>query len=120
MRLVVSRESVEGAVMLRIVGEIDSSNVGEFAEQLAAVMSQNGDRGSGPFVIDLQGVTFFGSAGLNAVLACHEKGTANGASVRLVATQPEVLNPIQVTKLDSVLEIYPSVSEAIIGNSAKT
>jgi anti-anti-sigma factor len=119
MRLVVSRQSVEGAVLLRVAGELDSSNVGKFAEQLAAAMSQNGDRESGPFVIDLQGVTFFGSAGLNAVLACHEKGTANGASVRLVATQPEVLNPIQVTKLDCVLEIYPSVSEAIIGNSAQ-
>ncbi|BBX20862.1 anti-anti-sigma factor [Mycolicibacter terrae] len=120
MELIVRQESVDGAVLLRVAGEIDSSNVGEFAERLATAIPQDCDP-SRPLVVDLQDVTFFGSAGLNAVLACHEKGTANGASVRLVANRPEVLDPIRVTKLDSVLALYPTVSEAIVGTtSAKT
>jgi anti-anti-sigma factor len=121
MELIVRQESVDGAVLLRVAGEIDSSNVGEFAERLATAIPQDCDDPSRPLVVDLQDVTFFGSAGLNAVLACHEKGTANGATVRLVATKPEVLDPIRVTKLDSVLALYPTVSEAIVGTtSAKT
>lgn len=58
-------------------------------------------------------MTFFGSAALNAVLNCHEAGKENGTRVRLVADHDHVLRPIQVTELDRVLEIYPSLSEAL-------
>jgi anti-anti-sigma factor len=60
-------------------------------------------------------VTYFGSAGLNAVLGCYERGLAEGVSVRLVASNAEVIMPIEVTKLDKVLKPYETVMDALDG-----
>jgi len=40
---------------------------------------------------------------LNAVLGCFERGRSDGVSVRVVASNAEVIMPIAVTKLDNVL-----------------
>jgi anti-anti-sigma factor len=66
-------------------------------------------------VIDLSGVTHFGSAGLNAVLECHEHAESAGVDVRIASSNPEVLRPIEVTKLDAVLRLYPTVPAALEG-----
>ncbi len=63
----------------------------------------------------LQAVTYFGSAGLNAVLDCHKQGQQAGTSVRLVADNGLVVRPIEVTNLDSVLELYPTLPDALQG-----
>jgi anti-sigma B factor antagonist len=55
---------------------------------------------------------------LNAVLECHEAGVAAGTSVRLVADHGEVLQPIKVTELDRILDIYPTVSDALQHNKS--
>ncbi len=111
MQLVVNEDTLE-AVVARVEGDIDSSNVEELTGYLTTAVGTASDHPARLLVVDLQGVGFLGSAGLNAVLDCHEKGAAKGTSVRLVASRPEVMRPIEVTKLDSVLEIYPSLAEA--------
>jgi anti-anti-sigma factor len=60
-------------------------------------------------------VTYFGSAGLNAVLGCYERGLSDGVAVRLVATNAEVVRPIEVTKLDGVLRPYQTLTDALDG-----
>lgn len=117
MQLLVAHDTLDEAVVVRVEGEIDSSNAEEFASHLAAALGLAGDHPARLLVVDLQRVSFFGSAGLNAVLACHEKGAADGTAVRLVAAQPEVVCPVEVTKLDSVLQLYPSFAEAIAPRS---
>ena len=61
-------------------------------------------------------MTYFGSAGLNAVLECYEQGRSGGVAVRVVAPNAEVIRPLQVTKLDGVLRPYPTVTDAVDGN----
>jgi anti-anti-sigma factor len=68
----------------------------------------------------LQALTYFGSAGLHALLDCHRQGRDAGMSVRLVADSGLVVRPIEVTNLDSVLELYPTLSEAIHGRDPET
>ncbi len=68
-------------------------------------------------VIELGDVTYFGSAGLNAVLGCYERGLGEGVAVRLVAANAEVLRPLQVTKLDNVLRPHPSIAAALADRS---
>ena len=62
-----------------------------------------------------EGVTYFGSAGLNAVLDCHKQGLRTGISVRLVADNDLVVRPIEVTNLDSLLDLYPALPDALEG-----
>jgi anti-anti-sigma factor len=113
--LAVEREPHEDAIIVRVKGDVDSSTVGELAAHLTTALELASTHPVRLVVIDLQAVDFFGSAGLNAVLNCHEDGNARGTSVRLVADHDQVLRPIQVTEFDRVFDIYPTLSAALTG-----
>jgi anti-anti-sigma factor len=107
------------AVLLQAKGEVDSSTIGELIFQLDAALQQAGTQAARLLIIDLQGVTYFGSAGLNAVLDCHRRGLQAGTCVRLVADNGMVVRPIEVTNLDSVLDLYPTLSDALRGRDTE-
>ncbi|KZS84897.1 anti-anti-sigma factor [Mycobacterium persicum] len=111
--LAVGHEVCQDAVVVRAEGDIDSTTVDELTAHLIAALQLAASHPARLLVIDLQPVTFFGSAGLNAVLDCHEQGIAAGTSVRLVAGHGQVTQPIRVTELDRILKIYPTMSEAL-------
>lgn len=117
--LVVDCEVRPDAVLLHAKGEVDSSTVGELVSQLDAALQQAGSQAARLLIIDLQSVTYFGSAGLNAVLDCHRRGGQAGTSVRLVADTGLVVRPIEVTNLDSVLELYPTLPDALQGRDTE-
>ncbi|WP_232004985.1 STAS domain-containing protein [Mycobacterium sp. ACS1612] len=101
------------AVVVAVAGDIDTATVDTLARNLAAAMNVASTQSHKLLVVDLGDVTYFGSAGLNAVLGCYEAGADNGVAVRLVANAAEVLRPLQVTQLDSVLRPYPTVPDAL-------
>jgi anti-anti-sigma factor len=113
--LVVDRDVRSEAVVVCAKGEVDSSTVGEFTAHLDAALDEAANQESRLVIIDLQALTYFGSAGLNAVLDCHRQGLKAGTSVRLVANNGLVVRPIEVTNLDSVLKLYPTLGEALEG-----
>jgi anti-anti-sigma factor len=105
--LVVDSEVRPDAVLVYVEGEIDSSTASELRSQLESALQQAGGHESRLLIIDLQGVTYFGSAGLNAVLDCHKLGLRAAISVRLV------------TNLDSLLDLYPSLPDALEGRESE-
>ncbi|BCZ21110.1 anti-sigma factor antagonist [Mycobacterium senriense] len=111
--LAVEHETHDEVVIVSVKGDVDSSTVGELAAHLTTALGLASAQPVRPVVIDLQAVEFFGSAALNAVLDCHEDAKAGGTAVRLVADHDQVLRPIQVTELDRVFEIYPTMSAAL-------
>jgi anti-anti-sigma factor len=117
--LVVDSEIRPDAVLVHVGGEIDSSTAGDLRSQLESALHQAGGQDSRLLIIDLQDVTYFGSAGLNAVLDCHKQGLRAGTSVRLVADNELVVRPIEVTNLDSLLDLYPSLPDALEGRESE-
>ena len=112
--LVVDQESREDAVLVRVAGDVDSITVGELTSQLTAALEVAATHPAGLLVIDLQPVTFFGSAGLNAIFNCREQGLAAGTALRLVVADNEyVLRPLEVTKLDQVFEVHSTLTAAL-------
>jgi len=105
-------------VLLHAKGEVDSSTAAELVYQLDAALQQAGTQASRLLIIDLQAVTYFGSVGLNAVLDCHRRGLQAGTTVRLVADNGQVVRPIEVTNLDSLLDLYPTLSDALEGRDS--
>jgi anti-anti-sigma factor len=116
--LAVDSEVRPEAVLVHVKGEIDSGTSGELRSQLESALQQAGGHESLLLIIDLQGVTYFGSAGLNAVLDCHKQGLRAGISVRLAADNDLVVRPIEVTNLDSLLDLYPSLPDALEGRES--
>lgn len=117
--LVVDREVRPEAVVVTAKGEVDSSTAGELVSHLNAALKEASTHAARLLVVDLQGLTYFGSSGLNAVLDCHRQGLDAGTSVRLVADSGVVVRPIEVTNLDSVLELYPAFSDALQGGTSE-
>lgn len=113
--LIVDCEVRPDAVLVCAKGEVDSGTVNEFVTQLDAGLRAAATHPARLLIIDLQALTYFGSAGLNAVLDCHRQGIETRTSVRLVADSSLVVRPIQVTNMDSVLELYPTISDALQG-----
>ncbi|MCV7099834.1 STAS domain-containing protein [Mycobacterium palustre] len=111
--LAVHHEAWDEAVLVRVKGDVDSSTVDRLTPHLSAALQVAAAHPARLVVVDLQPVTFFGSAALHAMLGCHEEGQQAGTSVRLVADHDQVLRPIRVTELDRVLEIYPTVFDAL-------
>jgi anti-anti-sigma factor len=117
--LAVDSEVRPDSVLVHVKGEIDSGTSGELRSQLESALQQSGGHESRLLIVDLQGVTYFGSAGLNAVLDCHKQGLRAGISVRLVADNDLVVRPIEVTNLDSLLDLYPSLPDALEGRESE-
>lgn len=111
--LVIECEAEDAAVIVRVKGGVDSSTADELTGHLTAALQQAQTHLARLLIVDLQQVDFFGSAALNAMLDCHEEGKEAGTSVCLVADHDQVLRPIQVTELDRILDIYPTLSEAL-------
>lgn len=107
------------AVVVQARGEVDSSTASGLTAQLHAALQEAGTQSSRLLIVDLQSVTYFGSAGLNAVLDCHRQGLQAGTAVRLVADNGLVVRPIEVTNLDSVLELYPTLPDALQGRDTE-
>lgn len=117
--LVVDCDVRPDAVVVHASGEIDSSTAGELRSQLTAALRQAGGHESRLLIIDLNDVTYFGSAGLNAVLDVHKQGLRLGTTVRLVADNSLVVRPIEVTNLDSLLDLYPTLPDALDGRDSE-
>lgn len=113
--LEVTQDVRAGAVVVSVTGEIDSNTVGSLQPHLDRAIDTAGEHSAKVLIVELSRVTYFGSAGLNALLECYEKGSAAGVSVRVVAANPEVIRPIEVTKLDKVLRPYGTVADAVDG-----
>jgi anti-sigma B factor antagonist len=110
-RLRVFHEVLDGAVVVTITGEVDMRTSPEMEEQLLVALDTAGT----PVVADLTGVSFLDSIGLSALVRSHQLGVHNGNALRVVAAGRAVLRPLQLTALDSVLDLYPTLGEALAG-----
>lgn len=111
--LEIEQEVHDVAVVVRAGGEVDSGTVETLAAALDSAVADAAAHPARTVVVDLDGITYFGSAGLNALLTCREQGEGRGVAMRLVATTAEVTRPIEVTRLARILRPYPSVGEAV-------
>lgn len=109
-QLTLSRSSVGNAVVIRVSGEIDLNTVERFQQSLET------EPVSSALVVDLSAVTFFGSAGLGALVKATACAGRHRRLLRLVVDNNRaVLRPLQVTGLDQLLILYYTVEDAVRG-----
>jgi anti-sigma B factor antagonist len=63
-------------------------------------------------IVDLSEVTFLASVGLRLLVSTHEKVSKSG-EFAVVASGPVTGRPIQLTQLDEVFAMYPTLDEAL-------
>jgi anti-sigma B factor antagonist len=83
----------EAAALSRTVGEV----------------LQNSDK----VILDLSGVSSIDSAGIGELACLHTWALSQNADLKYASPSPLVRDLLDLTNLDSVLEIHPTVSEAL-------
>lgn len=84
-------------------GEIDLYTAPKLQTDLAAILN-----GAGPaarIVIDMSGVEFCDSTGMNVLLSCLRQVRERGGELELAAPRPAVKKILQVTGLDAVFTV---------------
>src|SRR5688572_8578380 len=90
-------EHDSGSVCVRVVGELDIQTAPQLAEALESVKSS--------VVVDLAGVTFIDSTALGVLVRAHHQAEADGQRLVLAHPTPMTRRVLDITALDTVLNI---------------
>ena len=93
---------------MSIGGEIDLSTAPAFEAAIAGAL----DDDPPVLVIELSEVSFMASVGLRILAATQEK-VSKSARVAIVASNPATSRPMQLTGLDKVMSLYPTLDDAL-------
>lgn len=88
--------------VVSVRGEIDLYTVPQLHGELSTALA-----GDGPvrLIVDMSGVEFCDSTGMNVLLAAHRKAREQGGDLELAGPRPTVRKILQVTGLESVFTV---------------
>lgn len=102
------RWTAAGAAVCRIVGDLDLGTV----EATRSALGQAVASRPPILVVDLSGVDFCDSAGLNLLLQTRLEAERAGVSMRLASLARTVVRVFELTGADAVFSIHASAEEA--------
>jgi anti-sigma B factor antagonist len=99
-------------VVLSVAGEVDLVT----APDIETAVTRELDGGATLLVVDLSGVTFFGSLGLAVLIRTGADAEERAAALRLVPNKL-VLRTMELTATGELFALYPTVEAAVSGPS---
>jgi anti-sigma B factor antagonist len=115
MRLRAPRSTVSPLVLPEIVvfpPEVDVSNAALFGVELLAALRP----GVAVVIADMTQTAFCDSSGIRHLLIVNHRAKKSLAQLRVVVTDDAVRRVLQMTGVDQMLDIYPSLQEALTAN----
>lgn len=106
MELQVSTASQAGHAVVSAVGELDLYTAPRLQQALQALL---GEQELDRVVVDLSGVEFCDSTGMNVLLSGMKRVRERGGVFELAAPRPAVQRILQVTGLDTVFTVHDAV-----------
>ena len=106
-----SRQFVD-IVVAAPVGRIDHAAAGLLEQSLAPLLAQT-PSGKGGLILDFSGVEYISSVGLRVLMIAAKQMRGRGARIAVAALQPVVAEIFAISRFDSVLEVFPSVRDAV-------
>ncbi len=110
----IQQKQVENAVVLELAGRI---TIGRDCQELEWRMDDLTAAGNKNLVVDMTGVTFLDSTGLGILAMCSGKLKSAGGQLRVAGAIPPVEQVFRLTKVDTILAIYPTVADALAASS---
>jgi anti-sigma B factor antagonist len=100
----------QGLTIFNLMGEIiDKSQAAEFVEHTNNLVTSGKNR----FVLELSGLRYMNSSGLNVLVNVLTKARNAGGEVVVCNLSAKVRDLLVITKLDTIFHILPTVEEAI-------
>jgi anti-anti-sigma factor len=106
-----SRQFVD-IVVAAPVGRIDHSAAGRLEQSLAPLLA-GAPSGKGGVILDFSGVDYISSVGLRVLMIAAKQMRGRGARIAVAALQPVVAEIFAISRFDSVLDVFPSVRNAV-------
>ncbi|MFG3035022.1 STAS domain-containing protein [Streptomyces sp. NPDC048253] len=101
---------VDGVRIVTVQGEIDH----DVKELLgAALLSGYGEAPPSRIVVDLSGVTFMDSSGINVFVTTHKAVSSNEGWLRIAAAQTLVLHVLRLVGIDTFITCHPTLEQAL-------
>ncbi|HEX5401880.1 MAG TPA: STAS domain-containing protein [Pseudonocardiaceae bacterium] len=107
--LTVQSTEQDGVVVVGLAGELDMST----ADQALTTL-RDATVGAASVVVDMTGLRFFASAGLNVLLYLRRDLSDRDVVVRLVADQRAVLRPLELMGVVDQFPIHASLADALV------
>ena len=95
-----------GATVVHVAGEVDLATAPRLEDALAGVESE-------VVVIDLSRCTFLDSAGIRTLVSAERRLSDEGRSLRIVSVDPGILRLLEITAVDSLIAVHPSLDDAL-------
>ena len=109
-RFATATEQLEtGTPVVSVMGEVDLATVPALAQTLGGVA----DDRTGDVIVDLTGCRFLDSRGLGALITIRARLERSDRRLALVLANQSVLRIFEITQLDELFEIYPSLRAAL-------
>ena len=102
VELRVSSRSQGDRTVMSVSGEIDLYTAPRLHGELVTALA-----GGGPvrLVVDMSGVEFCDSTGMNVLLAAHRRAREHGGDLELARPRPAIMKILQVTGLETVFTV---------------
>jgi anti-sigma B factor antagonist len=98
-----------GASVVTVAGELDVMT----APALRDEISQVADEGAQEIVVDLLKVPFIDSIGLGILVEASKRAQSRGGVFRVVCDDRRIARIIEITGLDRVLRVHPTLRGAL-------
>ncbi|MFD9112197.1 STAS domain-containing protein [Streptomyces bottropensis] len=108
-RLLVERKVVGGVRVVTVQGEIDH----HVKDVLSAALLPGDDKVPPRIVVDLSGVTFMDSSGINVFVAAYQQVSGAQGWLRIAGAQQSVLRVLQIVGVDTVIPCHPTIEQAL-------
>lgn len=102
-------DELEGWMVVTVVGELDLASAPRLRQEVTSLAG----KGRCWVLIDMTDVDFLDSTGLGVLVGILKRLRSLGGDLRLVGTRPAVRRVFDLTGLDRVLPLHPSVSDAL-------
>lgn len=99
--------------VIEVGGEVDVYTAPKLRETIVAVV----DGGHSRLIVDVESVDFLDSTGLGVLVGSLKRVRAEGGSLDIVCTHERILKIFDITGLDKVFGLHPSVDAAIAAHS---
>ena len=107
-------EHVRGIPIIVITGRLDTTNAPLFDEHVAPLLAEACTR----ILLDFSCLTYISSAGLRSIIRIIKHTAVCGGRTGIFAIPAHILELIEISGFQPLLDIYPDRETALIGSPA--
>ena len=112
-----SSRKLDDVVLAVPVGQIDHPNAQQLQQALTPILDDS-SAGKTALVLDFAGVTYVSSMGLRVLMVAAKQMRSRSARMTVAALQPVVAEIFDIARFRHVVEVFPSVRDALQALSA--